>query len=254
MEHMQAWSPDQGCFLKCGPLISVVVPIYNVEKFLPRCLDSILTQTYENLEIILVDDCSTDDSAKIIQQYADQDERIKWIRHEKNCGLFQARISGVDIASGKYIAFVDSDDYLSMDWFRILIKKAERDCADIVVGEWCYDYGDRKEYRNLDHFRFQEYSLSGDEVLTAFMEQEGRNFSWWVMWNKLYTKALWDQCVPAFGGFLKNMDICLCGRTSRFPPDCGAAQRKWLTYMEPTTTTSNIKLHLQHCLKIERVH
>ena len=204
MKHLQAHDTAQDCFLKCGPLISVVVPIYNMEKLLPCCLDSILSQTYENLEIILVDDCSTDDSAKIIQQYVDQDERIKTVHHKKNQGLFQARISGADIASGKYIAFVDSDDYLSMDWFRLLLKRAERDSADIVVGEWCYDHGDRREYCNLDHFRFQEYCLSGDKVLAAFMEQEGRNYSWWVMWNKLYTKTLWDQCAPAFRRFSKE--------------------------------------------------
>lgn len=201
MKHPQAHDTAQDCFLKCGPLISVVVPIYNMEKLLPRCLDSILSQTYENLEIILVDDGSTDDSVKIIQQYVDQDERIKTVYHEKNRGLFQARISGADVASGKYIAFVDSDDHLSIDWFRLLVKRAERDSADIVVGEWCYDYGDRKEYCNLDHFRFQEYCLSGDKILAAFMEQEGRNFSWWVMWNKLYTKTLWGQCAPAFRRF-----------------------------------------------------
>ena len=204
MEHFQVHNAIQNCFLKCGPVISVVVPIYNMEKLLPHCLDSILLQTYENLEIILVDDCSGDDSTKIIQQYADQDERIKTVYHEKNRGLFQARLSGADIASGKYIAFVDSDDYLSTDWFRLLVKKAEKDSADIVVGEWCYDYGDRKEYCNLDHFRFQEYCLSGDKILATFMEQEGRNFSWWVMWNKLYRKALWDQCVPSFRRFSKE--------------------------------------------------
>lgn len=201
MEHSHMPEDVQTNFLKCGPLISVIVPIYNVEKFLPDCLDSILCQTYENLEIILVDDGSTDNSAKIMKQYAAQDERIKPVSHEKNRGLFAARLTGADIATGKYIAFVDSDDHISVDWFRLLVKKAEKENADIVVGEWCYDYGDVVKYCNLDHFRIREYCLSGDDVLSAFMEQEGRNYSWSVVWNKLYAKTLWEQCAPDFKRF-----------------------------------------------------
>lgn len=195
---------EQRRFLKNGPLISVVVPVYNMEKYLSRCLDSILQQTYENLEIIIVDDCSIDQSAKLIEQYMDQDDRIKRVTHKENRGLFQARISGADIASGKYLAFVDSDDYLSIDWFRTLLKKAETAQADIVVGEWCFDYGGQKEYCNLDPFRIKEFCLTGNDVFAAFMEQEGRSFSWSVVWNKLYTKTLWDQCVSGFRKFSKE--------------------------------------------------
>lgn len=182
-------------FLESGPLISVVIPIYNMENYLSKCVDSILNQTYRNLEIILVDDCSTDKSEEIIKQYVDQDDRIKAVAHQKNMGLFQARISGCDIATGKYIAFVDSDDYVSCDWFRMLLKKAEEEQADITVGEWCYDYGEEKRYCNMDHFRIKNYCLVGEDALREFMRQEGRNFSWSVVWNKLYTKTLWDKCV-----------------------------------------------------------
>ena len=204
MSKKKICQPAQMCFLKNGPLISVVVPVYNMEKYLSRCLDSILRQTYENLEIIVVDDCSTDQSAKLIEQYIEQDERIKRITHEKNRGLFQARISGADIATGKYLAFVDSDDHLSIDWFRTLLKKAEAVKADVVVGEWCYDYGEKKAYCNLDPFRVKDFCLEGNDVLAAFMEQEGRSFSWSVVWNKLYAKTLWNQCVSEFRKFSRE--------------------------------------------------
>lgn len=179
------------------PLVSVVVPVYNMEKYLKRCVDSILEQTYENLEIILVDDCSSDKSAEIIENYKKADDRVKSIRHEKNSGLFQARITGSEIATGKYIAFVDSDDYISVDWFRKFVRKAEETESDIVVGEWCFDTdGKHKDYCNMDHFRLEDYCLEGKDIMDTFMEVRGRNFSWTVVWNKLYSKKLWDKVYP----------------------------------------------------------
>lgn len=204
MKEKNILESEHSCFLKNGPLISVVVPVYNMEKFLSRCVDSILRQTYESLEIILVDDCSTDESAKIIKQYIERDDRIKSVSHKKNMGLFQARISGIKVAHGKYLAFVDSDDYLSVDWFRTLAKKAEETDADITVGEWCFDFNGRIEYCNFDPFRMKDYILEGDQILKTFMMQEGRSFSWTILVNKLYRKDLWNRCLPDFVRFSKE--------------------------------------------------
>lgn len=188
-----------------APLISVIVPVYNMEKYLDRCVESILAQTYENLEIILVDDCSTDDSAQIIDRLAKSDCRIKTVRHKENRGLFQARLTGSTYATGKYLAFVDSDDYVSADWFRTLLRKAETTGSDITVGEWCFDFdGQHKDYCNLDHFRLNDYCLEGPQIMDTFMAVQGRNFSWTVVWNKLYTRALWDQCYPDFVRFSED--------------------------------------------------
>lgn len=188
--------------MKKFPLISVIVPIYNTEKFLKRCIESLINQTYKELEIILVNDASTDDSAEIIEEYTASDNRVRCITHPQNKGLFQARITGVQASKGDYIAFVDSDDYVSIDWFRLLVKKAEEERADITIGEWCFEYETGwREYLNLDPFRIQEICLTGDEVIKAFMEQEGRCFSWHVVWNKLYTKTLWEQCKNDFIDF-----------------------------------------------------
>lgn len=101
------------------PEISIIVPIYNVEKYLPKCIESILSQTFTNFELILVNDGSKDRSGIICDEYASKDNRIKVI-HKENGGVSSARNSGVDLASGKYIGFVDPDDYIKKDMYERL--------------------------------------------------------------------------------------------------------------------------------------
>ncbi|MDO5379590.1 MAG: glycosyltransferase [Acidaminococcaceae bacterium] len=114
------------------PTISVIVPVYNVEKYLPKCVESIVNQTYKNLEIILVDDGSTDKSGEICDGYSLKDCRIKVI-HKKNGGLSDARNVGLDICTGEYIGFVDSDDYIDKDMYRALYKFSEKNNLDVVM-------------------------------------------------------------------------------------------------------------------------
>ena len=123
------------------PLISVIVPVYNVEKYLPRCIESIIGQTYKNLEIILVDDGSTDFCGKICDEYAACDDRIKVI-HKQNGGQGEARNYGMDIMTGEYVGFVDGDDWISPRMYEDMLKfltenKADAaECAfDMVYGE-----------------------------------------------------------------------------------------------------------------------
>lgn len=118
-----------------NPLISVIVPVYNVEKYLPRCVDSIWGQTYTNLEIILVDDGSPDSCGRICDEYAAKDNRIKVI-HKKNGGLSDARNAGIDIAQGEYITFVDSDDWIITNYIETLYKLVEKYQCKIGIG--CY--------------------------------------------------------------------------------------------------------------------
>ena len=113
-------------------LISVIVPVYKVEKYLRECVDSILAQTYTNLEIILVDDGSPDNCGKICDEYAQNDSRIKVI-HQENGGLSAARNAGLDIATGKYIGFVDSDDYAELNMFEELHKRIIENNADLSI-------------------------------------------------------------------------------------------------------------------------
>lgn len=115
------------------PLISVIIPIYNVESYLRRCLDSVLRQTYPNLEIILVDDGSPDNCPSICDEYATKDTRIIVI-HKKNGGLSDARNAGLDICKGDYITFIDSDDSISHNYAEQLINVAVKNDADIAIG------------------------------------------------------------------------------------------------------------------------
>ncbi len=112
--------------------ISVIIPVYNVEKYIKQCLDSVINQTYKNLEILLVDDGSTDNSGTICDEYAKKDSRIKVI-HKENGGLSSARNVALDIATGEYIAFVDSDDYIALDTFKKCFEKLEKTDADVCM-------------------------------------------------------------------------------------------------------------------------
>lgn len=113
------------------PLVSVIIPVYNVENYLRECVDSVINQTYKNLEIILVDDGSTDSSGNICDEYAQTDGRIKVV-HQKNAGPSKTRNTGIRNAGGKFIYFLDSDDYIDCDTFEILVSTAETQNADVL--------------------------------------------------------------------------------------------------------------------------
>lgn len=114
--------------------VSVIIPVYNSEKYLQRCLDSVINQTLEDIEVICVNDCSTDRSLKVLQEYAKKDCRIKIINLKKNKGAAGARNIGIKKAEGEYIAFVDSDDYLDLRFYQKLYHKAIKNHSDVVKG------------------------------------------------------------------------------------------------------------------------
>ena len=181
-------------------LLSIIVPVYNVEKWLPRCLDSILGQSYKNIEVICVNDASPDGCDKILNDYVNKDNRIKVVTHEKNRGLFRARITGMTVADGKYIAFVDSDDYVSCDWFRPLVEKAEAERAEMVVGNTVNvdEHGTCTYYNYYRSFTRNREKLSAPDLMRAFFEQAGECFVWHTVWNKLYSSALIKRALPYF--------------------------------------------------------
>lgn len=111
--------------------ISIIISVYNTEKYLEKCLDSVINQTYQNLEIILVDDCSKDKSLKIIEKYAKKDKRIVVLKNEQNIGLASSRNKALDIATGDYIGFIDSDDYIEEDYYKVLASYMKE--SDLVV-------------------------------------------------------------------------------------------------------------------------
>lgn len=124
-------------------LVSIIVPIYNVELYLERCVDSLLNQTYQHYEIILVDDCSTDNSADIAYKYSVKYPNCCFFYQRKiNGGLAAARNSGLDLVKGSFITFIDSDDWVREDYLSLLLKTAIKDNADITSGSLCYAFPD----------------------------------------------------------------------------------------------------------------
>lgn len=132
------------------PLLSIIIPIYKVEKYLDRCISSVINQTYKNLEIILVDDGSPDNCPMMCDAWAEKDNRIKVI-HKPNAGLGFARNSGLEIATGDYIAFIDSDDYVDLDMYDTLISTSMKYNADIVYCGCHWGTSDNK-FKDINDF------------------------------------------------------------------------------------------------------
>lgn len=167
------------------PKISIIVPVYNVESYLPRCIDSIINQTHKNLYIILIDDGSTDNSGAICDEYARKDVRIKAI-HKQNGGLSDARNVGLDICKleGEYIAFVDSDDYIEKDMYEILYKFSKDNDLDVAM---CGAY-DVVEDRIIKHGYFPQKILDKKSEIIEELFVNRRGGASVAVWNKLYKK------------------------------------------------------------------
>lgn len=165
------------------PLVSVVIPVYNSEKTLDNCMHSVITQSYTVLEIIVVNDCSTDKSIEIIKKYADLDSRVFIVNKNKNEGLVYARKAGVNVAKGKYIQYLDSDDTLCEDAIVRLVDKAEEAQADIVVAPFFFCIEGKLE-KSL-FFDFEE--MSGSNYLKPLLTWKAH----WCVWSKFHLKALY---------------------------------------------------------------
>ena len=164
------------------PLISVIIPVYKVEKYLKRCIDSVINQTYKNLEIILVDDGSPDNCPKICDDYSKKDKRIKVI-HKKNGGLSDARNKGIEKANGDYISFIDSDDYVELNYIDFLYKILKENNADISMGKQYVRYPNKI----LNTGSNNNYVLNSHDALEKMLYGEDFDVS---AWAKLYKKEL----------------------------------------------------------------
>lgn len=182
-------------------LISVIVPVYNVEHYLNRCVDSILAQTYSDLEILLVDDGSTDSSGAICDAYARQDARVQVI-HKKNAGQAAARNDAIDIARGSYLGFVDSDDFIDCRMFEILYQDLTEHDAQISIVTF-QEFTEEKEVtvsRNLMSIECQ----AGEKILQKLLlEEKIGDFSW----NKLYRRELFKEIRYPVGRMMEDQGI-----------------------------------------------
>ena len=175
------------------PLISVIVPVYKVEKYLDRCVASIAAQTYENLEIILVDDGSPDRCGQLCDRWAQEDPRVRVV-HKPNGGLSSARNAGIAVATGAYVGFIDSDDYIHPQMYEKLYTALAETGADVSICN--YDYVDEEGVADL---KLRELSPVKTEVLTRQQAYEKINplcngYAYYVTaWNKLYPKKIFEE-------------------------------------------------------------
>lgn len=172
---------------KCN-LISVIIPVYKVEKYLDKCIQSVINQTYSNLEIILVDDGSPDNCPQLCDDWANKDERIKVI-HKKNGGLSDARNAGLDIATGEYIAFVDSDDYIESDMYECLLDKIIKTQSQMAICN--FEYVDTDGNITTLNTMGQDCCFSSRQILADWC---GNDLVYYVVvWNKLYSRKCWEN-------------------------------------------------------------
>lgn len=164
-------------------LISVIVPVYNVSKYLNQCIESIINQTYTNLEIILIDDGSNDESEKICDEYKNKDDRIIVI-HQENGGLSAARNAGLDICKGKYISFVDSDDYPEPNFIDCLYSSLIEN--NVKVSMCDINHVDENS-QTIETEKWDSTDIvSGREIF-----KRNKGFIHSVVWNKLYSADIW---------------------------------------------------------------
>lgn len=231
--------------IQCGSIkLSVVMPVYHTEKYVDRCIRSILQQTYKNIELIVVDDHSGGDIRERIKAYMEQDDRIRFISNEKNMGLFQARMAGAAQASGQYLAFIDSDDYVSCDYYHVLLETALQEEADITVGQTVFQDTDGSKYiRNFHDACFRFKKITGSEVQKRYFGQQGRCFSWHTIWNKIYKKELWDRCVPYYRAISTHVvmteDIAFSSVLFYFAGSAAATQNEAYFYCANKDASTN---------------
>lgn len=182
-------------------LVSVIVAIYKVERFIRKAINSILGQTYKNIEIILVDDGSPDDCPAICDEYKTMDKRIKVI-HKENGGLSDARNAGIDIATGKYIAFLDADDILNENYIKVLHDLCETYDCDIAQCDFLMINEESTLLKPQQNMMVDVFDAK--ETMKNFCK-EANIIKYWVAWNKLYRKELFDNIRYPLGRFHEDM-------------------------------------------------
>ena len=172
-------------------LVSVIITVYNVEEYLRKCLDSVINQTYTNLEIICIDDGTQDNCGAILDEYAQKDSRIIVI-HQENAGVAAARNQGLDIAKGEYIAFVDSDDWLEPECYETMVKQMEENpdvdlvsCGVNIIDNINYD---KKKYQSMTNW--YSYPFSGKQKLTQYIGTRITGHLWRLLFKYSLIKKI----------------------------------------------------------------
>lgn len=179
--------------------ISIILPVYNGEKYLAECLDSLIEQSYNNFEVLMVDDCSTDSSASILRRYELKDARFKYLRNSKNMGLSFSRNKGIESSAGSFLFFIDADDTLSTNCLKLLYDSLKSNNADISM---CCYVTQENEFTNVET-QIGEIVFNKNELINELSKcVRIQNFAW----GKLYKKALFNAIRFPVGRYYE--DIC----------------------------------------------
>ncbi len=170
------------------PFVSIIVPIYNAEENLARCIESILNQTYREFELLLIDDGSKDSSGKICDEYAAKDERIRVI-HKENSGVSDTRNQGIALAKGEYLQFLDSDDWITSDATALFVRAATESGCDMVIADFYRVIGERVAQKG----DIEEEGLMDRRTYAENMMQNPADFYYGVLWNKFYKRSIIEE-------------------------------------------------------------
>ena len=178
------------------PLLSIIVPVYNAENYLHKCVDSLIHQTLKDLEIILVNDCSTDHSQEIIDEYVKKDSRVKSVIHEKNSGAAGPGLnSGLEIVQGKYITFVGNDDWLDLNAYQYLCERIEKEKVDIIGFEY-KSVAAKDQLLSISQMPLG--LLKNQEIAKAYLNNQITV----ALWNKIYTRELFEDQEIRFPAYI----------------------------------------------------
>ncbi|WP_279155103.1 glycosyltransferase family 2 protein [Thomasclavelia cocleata] len=202
-------------------MISIIVPVYNAEKYIERCIESIINQTYRNFELILIDDGSTDDTGQICDSYSFEDCRIQSI-HQKNGGAASARNTGIECSKGEYIVFVDSDDYLSIDFLEKMYFQITRSDYDCCICGYYLVVENGNQFSKIDISKSIE--MTGLEALKERYLNDNHKVNIVNPWGKIFKKEIFDKIRFSEGLYYEDLDIMpyiyLNMKKIRFMDDC----------------------------------
>lgn len=171
-----------------NPMVSIIIPVYNAEKTIRRCVDSVLNQEYKDTELLLVDDGSTDLSGQICDEYAKKDSRVCVI-HKENTGVSDTRNLALERARGTYLQFLDSDDWISPDATSLMVRAAGESGCDMVISDFYRVVGERVSHKG----DIEPGGLLTREEFAGFMMEKPADFYYGVLWNKLFRRALVEE-------------------------------------------------------------
>lgn len=197
---------------KLQPLISVIIPVYNTEKYLPDALDSLVNQTYQNLEIIIIDNGSSGNVKDVFNSYKCVYPKLKWklVELPQNVGLLHARIAGFSVMSGDFFATMDSDDTISIDFYYQLLQKAILEGADVVSAKYVQNYVDQKTmiHATLNDLEICDFKATGKNILSKYMNAHGHSFNYHALWCKLYNRSIWEKSQEFFEEIVGEIVYC----------------------------------------------